>query len=83
MLNRTGPSIDPWGRLLVNWLPSGRGSTDHHPPGPDIQPVFNLPHSTVTQPIPHQLCYKDLTGDGVKGLNEVQLDNKVQMSKDS
>lgn len=40
-----------------------------------VQPVFSSPHCQLIYLIFHQLLHDDLTGDSIKGLSEVQLDN--------
>jgi len=69
MLNRTGPSIDPWGTPLVTGLQLH--ASDHYPPGPSIQPVYNPPHCLLIQPTLHQLVYEDLMGDRAESLTEI------------
>ncbi|KAK4816399.1 hypothetical protein QYF61_016716 [Mycteria americana] len=58
------------------WPPARLCTTDHHPVnGLAIQPVLSPPHCLLIQPILYQLLYKDLMGDSVKGLPEVQVDS--------
>ncbi|KAK4828728.1 hypothetical protein QYF61_000719 [Mycteria americana] len=71
MLNRTEPSTDSWGTLLVTGL-----QLDCLPLITTLrtQPVSPFSIQLLIQPIFHQLLYEDLMGDSVKGLAEVQVD---------
>jgi len=65
ILNSTGPSTDPWETSLV---------TDLHP---DMEPLTTT-LGTISKPVPHyifQFGEKDVVGDHVKGLTEVQTDD--------
>lgn len=53
--NRTRPSADLWMYTGNEWTPNKLHTTDHHPLGPAIHPVFNITHCLPTQPIIHHL----------------------------
>lgn len=72
MLNRTGPSI---GYTTSYWPPTWFRGADHTPLGGAVQAVFSPPRCLLIQPVLHQLLYQHLRGDGVKSLNEVQVEN--------
>lgn len=64
MLNRTGPSTDSRGTLLVTDLQLHLVPlTDQHLLGPAIQIVLCQLHCFLIQQVHHQLLYKDLVGD--------------------
>lgn len=42
-VNRTGPSIDPWGITTSYWPPTGLSTTDHHLLCPALRPDSNPP----------------------------------------
>lgn len=75
MFNRTGPSTDSWGALLLNWPPTRPCAADHPPLHPATKPVFNPPQPLPIQPVHQQLLQEDLMEDRVKHFPEVWVDN--------
>lgn len=67
-------NTDLSGTLLVTGIQL-HPATGHHTLDTTVQPLFNPPHCLLIQPTHQQLLCKDLTGDSVKGLTEVQTDN--------
>ena len=66
MLSRTGPSIDPWGTLVVTGL-----QLDFVPLITTLwawpfRQFSNPPHCLHVQPVHQQLLYEDVMGDCVK-----------------
>lgn len=63
MLNRTGPSIGPWGTLLITSVKLAFAQLTTYPLGLSVQLVFNSPHYLLIQLVLQQLFYEDLMGD--------------------
>ena len=69
MLNKTGPSTDPWGTSLVTSLQPDCAA-DHNPLSSASQTVLNPHHCPLIYPTLSQLHYKDTVGNSVKHLAE-------------
>ena len=62
---------------------TGFNSIDHNSLGPAIQPVFHPAECMPIQTTGHQLLHKDVVGDSIKGLTEVQVDHVDSLKEPS
>ena len=80
VLNSTGPNTNPWGTPLVtDFHLDIELDAIHYPLDETIQLIPHPPNSPSIKSIPLQFREKDVVGDHVKGLTEVQTDDSQGM----
>jgi len=65
----------PLGNTASHRSPNGLCMAHHHPLSSASQPVHNSLHRPLIYPALYWLRYQDVTGDSIKSLAEVKVDN--------